>query len=343
MSGFKYKGTLLNDMIGVVHTLTDAANGQFIKDADSTSDVSQYFYPLNANLSGAVPATSIARLANPTLYTIPGVGDIEDLVIASYSNFTNIGNHSGSQVQIPSWANACSVFIIGGGGSGATGCQGFNPSPGQTKSNQQGRGGGGGGAGGIVSCSSIDISQTTKQLSLFIGAGGQGSTIVNTTGLPGQLSSFSIKQSTQGANQFYLDAQCGLGGNLGNQDGGAAGLGGAGGFYSFTGTSPGAINSGQGKEGQDGWGLNNYFYVNGGNISTLLNNTYIPQQIVSNGGSDQNQQQIGTQSLSFVAGQGYGAGGVGGAPCNQGNTGPIGLQSGAGMPGFVRIYWLNTA
>lgn len=342
MSGFKYKGTLLNDMIGAVITFASGPTNQFIKDADSTSDFTQYFNTLT-NLSGAVQSQSIAYLSNPTLYTIPVVGDIRNGVIAKYSDFASTGLHSGSQVQIPSWANACSVFIIGGGGSGATGCQGFNPSPSQSKSNQQGRGGGGGGAGGIVSCSSIDISQTTRQLSLFIGAGGLGSTIVNTTGQSGILSYFSIKQSTQGLPQFYLDAQCGLGGNLGDSNGGPAGLGGVGGFYSFTGTSPGAINSGQGKNGQDGWGGNNYYYVNGGNISTIINNTHIPQQIVSNGGSDQNQQQIGAQSLSFVAGQGYGAGGVGGAPCNQGNAGPIGIQSGDGMPGFVRIYWLNTA
>lgn len=350
MSDFKYKGTLLNLMIGAVSISQDTSNKQYIKDADTTTTLSQYYNPLK-NTSGPVSNTSIARLASNTLYSIPGSGDIMNSVIASYTDFIQLGTYSNSQIQLIqnlTWATSCSIFIIGAGGSGAGGSQGFNPSPGQTKNPQQGRGGGGGGGGGIIACSSIDISQSTKQLSLFIGDGGT-STDLDQAGNSGQSSYFSIKQSTESQNQIYLEAGGAMGGTVGSSNDGPSGSGGSGGNNSYTG--PGIvlnnIHSGQGKYGQDGAAGNVFNYCNGGTISTTLNGTYIPQQIISNGGSNQNQTQNGSQGITFANCQGYGSGGAGGASGYQGGgnvQSPTqgGSAGGAGAPGFIRIYWLNT-
>lgn len=348
MSGFKYKGTDLNDMIG------DVNKNSFITDATTTTTLSQYYSSLK-DTSGPVSTTSIARLGTNTLYSIQSSGDIMNSVIAYYTNFDSLGPHSGNQIQIPPWATSCSIFIIGAGGSGAGGSQGFNPSPGQTKNSQQGRGGGGGGAGGIVACSSIDISQSSKQLSLFIGGGGSA-TNYDQAGYSGQSSHFSIKQGSQGTDQFYLEAQGAMGGTVGSSNGGPSGLGGVGGYYSYTGTAPNNIHPGQGKSGQDGAAGNVFNYCNGGNISTILNGTYIPQQIISNGGYYQQQITSNGQGVIFADSQGYGGGGAGGASGYQGGGniqtppnptngqgGQGGSNGGAGADGFVRIYWLNTA
>jgi hypothetical protein len=351
LSGFQYKGTDLSLMIGSVSTIAQGNSGQYIKDSNTTDALSPYYNTLT-NLSGPVSPQSIARLANDTKYTFIPVGDIKNSVIASYVNFPSSG-----VAQIPSWANSCSVFIIGGGGSGAGGSQGFNPSPGQKKSNQQGRGGGGGGGGGIIVCPKVDISQSTRVLQVTIGSGGAGTTN-NQAGQVGGTSSITLQQSTAQQTafpqsitpQFKVSGGGGGGGTVGDQNGGPPGQGGAGGNFFLTTLQVGNGAYGEiGQAGQNGWGQNGYSYVNGGSISSLSYSNKIPIQIISNGGSlqiqtQQFQQPTAGQVIStLTVTQGYGAGGPGGAPCDQGNTGPIGTSGGAGAPGFVRIYWLNTA
>ena len=78
-------------------------------------------------------------------------------------------------------------------------------------------------------------------------------------------------------------------------------------------------------------------------ISSAFYGNKIPYQIVSNGGSGQQQTTVQGQFSNFSNSLGYGAGGSGGAAGTSNGPGPNGSQGGAGAPGFIRIYWLNTA
>lgn len=332
MSGFKYKGTLLNDMIGAVSTFASGPTLQYICDANSTSNFTQYFDPLTANLSGAVSATSNARLANPTLYTIPGY-DIADLVIASYTDCTTVGSVT---IIPPAWATACNAFVIGAGGSGAGGCQGFHPQ-GQGKSAQQGKGGGGGGGGGIISTLNYPTTGLTG-INVTIGNGG-AAVGMDSDGFSGGDSKIAFDSSQ------YMTAYGGYPGMIGSGNNGPSGIGGSGGgSYSTIAVTQGHF----GIDGQTGAAGNVFNYCNGGPINDQFYGQVLPLQVVSNGGSNQNQIQTGSQGIQFVSSQGYGSGGAGGASGNQ-QGGNIqtptqgGSDSGAGASGFARIYWLNTA
>ena len=364
MSGFKYKGTDLNQMIGAVSTQTNTQGNltQYIKDANSTSTLSPFYNPLT-NLSGPVPTYSIARLANPTKYLIPGSGDIANSVIAYYNDFTQVNTIVSA--NRPSWATSCSVIIIGGGGSGASGSQGFNPSPGQKKGAQQGNCGGGGGAGGMVTSYGFPIGPAS-QITVTVGQGGLANAqgILNLPGNSGNTSSVSISNSSQ---QLILNALGGGGGYVGSNSSTTPGLGGIGAYYNYQKNSQiqGSVIRGFiGSDGQDGApsgpsNSSSFAYCNGGfiNSQNVDIGNYLPYQIISNGGIGQQQNTLLTQITSptytyqnalgqypvFAAAQGYGAGGAGGAGGTQGGVGPLDPRGGAGSQGFVRIYWINTA
>jgi hypothetical protein len=283
-------------------------------------------------------------LYNPTLYTIPGY-DIADLVIASYSDYPG-----GTQAIItkPSWANACSIILIGAGGSGAGGTQGFNPSPGQSKNAQQGNCGGGGGSGAILCLQKII---NPALISLGVGMGGPG-TGLDAIGTAGGATSIQIQS---GSTIISCNAGGGGYGNIGQQeDNIVVGVGGIRGNPQFStfgplgptiqhidiygvtgqnGSSPGPSNASQ------------FTYCNGGSIDSSYYSNVLPIQIISNGGGNQSQSTLGTQYGvdPFPGSTGYGAGGAGGAGGTQGGPGPLGSTGGAGAPGFARIYWLNTA
>lgn len=333
-SGFKYKGTDLNDMIGTVSISQNTANSQFIRDtsANTTTTLSQYFNPLTNN-SGTVPSQSIARLYNPTLYNINSQ-DISNSVIASYTD-CNVGQ---SVVSRPSWANSCSVFIIGPGGGGAGGSQGFQKQSGQTKDSQNGRGGGGGGGGGIVYLSGIPINSASA-INVNIGAGASSASYDQ----PGYSGGFTYFNINNGGQQVCaISAFGGGGGTLGSSNGGSPGVGGAGGTFQIQTSLSGATGA-IGQNGQQGNPQQIFNYVNGGAISSAFYGNKIPYQIVSNGGSGQQQTTVQGQFSNFSNSLGYGAGGSGGAAGTSNGPGPNGSQGGAGAPGFIRIYWLNTA
>lgn len=345
MSGFKYKGTDLNDMINAINQNVN------IKDANTTFTLSPYYKTLT-NSSGSVPAQSIARLGTDTKYTIQKT-DIKEYVMAKYNDYTN---GVITDVTRPSWSTSCSVILIGAGGSGAGGTQGFNPSPGQSKNAQQGNCGGGGGAGGILVCKSIPLNSN----SIIKVCAGTGATAtgLDQAGSRGQDSYVSLLQGN--SPQFTAYAYGGSGGNLGQGDDTGVGTGGAGGQtllsltnsvnfttypyqgnYGQNGSSPGPSNSSQ------------FTFCNGGTISTSGYGNILPIQIISNGGVGQQQGTWLTSYQNYPASplgqygvfanvQGYGAGGAGGAGGNQGGSGPVGSQGGSGGNGLVRIYWLNT-
>jgi hypothetical protein len=341
MSGFKYKGTDLSEMIGTIN------QNIYITDSNTTTTLSQYYNPLTNN-SGPVLTTSIARLGSNTLYNIPVTGDIKNSVIATYDDFSTIGGPN--PATRPSWSTSCSVILIGAGGSGASGTQGFNPSPGQSKNAQQGNCGGGGGAGGIVACSGISLN-SNSQILITVGAGG-AETQFDQPGLSGGVTSFEISQA--GTSQFKVNAEGGFGGNLGQSSDTQPGVGGDGGFWNtipISGQVPGVTFTPYvGKNGQNGSSpgpsnASQFTYCNGGNVNVAGYNNIFPVQIISNGGGNQQQQTLGQQYgvNPFPPVQGYGAGGPGGAGGTQGGPGPVGSKGGYGGDGFVRIYWLNTA
>ena len=347
-SGFKYKGTDLNDMIG--SAITQQTSTQFIKDATSNTTLSQYYNPLT-NSSGPVSNTSIARLYNPTLYTIPGSIDVRNYVIAKYNDYT-VGSHEAINNK-PAWSNACSIFIIGAGGSGASGTQGFSPQGGQAKNAQQGNCGGGGGGGGVIICPFINLKSpmgtNISSIQIVVGDGGAATPNIDTSGSPGQITQVYMQNSGQQIGFNYdFTANGGDGGIIGQQTDTGVGTGGLGGnTQSVFAFGQGSSISYTGISGQNGSspGPSNaslFTYCNGGPINDTAYSNYLPIQIISNGGGNQMQTQIGQQTTTFANVQGYGAGGAGGAGGNQSGAGPSGSQGGKGAPGFVRIYWLNT-
>lgn len=341
-SGFKYKGTDLNEMIGSVSIIADAANGQFIKDVDATTTLSQYYNPLT-NSSGPVASQSIARLNSNVLYNIntpTGPTDISNTVIAAHEDY--VGGYSGL-IFSPTWANACSIILIGGGGSGAGGTQGFNPSPGQTKNAQQGNCGGGGGSGAIVYLQKIPIQ---GGISLIVGSGGPG-TGLDQEGTSGGITSANFFSQTQ---YYTCNAGGGGYGTIGQQSDTQPGVGGIPGNPQVFPTTGIQYISTPGSAGQNGSSpgpsnASQFTYCNGGSINSSYYGNVLPIQIISNGGGNQNQTQIGTQfgANPFPGATGYGAGGYGGAGGTQSGPGPVGSTGGAGAQGFARIYWLNTA
>jgi hypothetical protein len=338
-SNFQYKTTDLNDIIGIASITANVANGQYIKDANTNSQLSQYYNTLT-NSSG--PSTgNIAKLKSAVSYET-GLIDISNKVIAAHDDY--VGGQGGLLFP-PLWANACSIILIGGGGSGAGGTQGFNPSPGQQKNAQQGNCGGGGGSGAIVCLQNIPNPQS---ISLSVGVGGPG-TGLDTTGTSGGVTSL---QMFSGSTVISCNAGGGGYGNLGQGSDTQPGNGGIPGNPQFitapqnpaiqhidipgvagqNGSSPGPSNASQ------------FTYCNGGSIDSFYYGNVLPIQIISNGGGNQNQSTIGSQYgvNPFPGSTGYGAGGYGGAGGTQGGPGPVGSTGGAGAQGFARIYWLKS-
>ena len=348
MSGFKYKTTDLNEMIGPASITVNSANSVFIKDTANNSNFTQYYVPLRNDSGPPGQVTSyIGRLYNNALYTTsPILQDVKNSVIARHDDF--ITPVTGLQVNQnrPPWANSCSVIIIGGGGGGAAGQQGFQKQGSQTKDSQDGRGGGAGGAAGMVSSYDIQLT-STDQITIDVAAGGTAGVFANnnnsTAGGVGGSSVIYFKQA--GTTQLSITALGGQFGTVGSSNGQAPGTGGVGGWWSNTGPLPSQTQPYRGKDGQDGNPSAIFNFVNGGNVSLDSSaGNILPYQIISNGGGNQFQSQAGNQVNYFVAVQGYGAGGAGGAAGTSNGPAPAGTSNGgAGGNGFVRIYWLNKA
>jgi hypothetical protein len=348
MSGFKYKTTDLNDMIGLVSIGTNPSLSQYIMDSNTFTQFTQYYIPLR-NDSGPPGQVNnyIGRLYNNALYTTsPILQDIKNSVIARYNDFEQPVSGSNINSFRPSWANSCSVIIIGGGGGGAAGQQGFQKQGNQSKSPQDGKGGGAGGAAGMVSSYDIQLA-STDQIIIDVAAGGAAGVFAgnnnSTDGLPGGSSVIYFKAG--GSTQLSITALGGQNGFTGSSNGQAPGAGGLGGWWTVTGPFPQQTLPYRGKDGQAGGGSgDNRKFVNGGNVSLDSSaGNILPYQIISNGGGNQFQGQVGENLTTFVAVQGYGAGGTGGAAGNSNGPGPLGSQASPGGNGFVRIYWLNKA
>jgi hypothetical protein len=325
-NGYYYNGVLINDLIA--KNVNTSNTTYTIKDSNGTTSLSQYFggtYPMSN--TGGPKIGNIAAIPNLPYNITPALTNISSLEIAYYTDLIAPVN-TDIPVTIPIWATKCSFFIIGSGGSGAGGTQGFNPSPGQGKNPQQGSGGGGGGSGAVLYYINVPIQSSNDIIKGKVGSGANYH-ILDQDGTAGGITQLQIQKSLT-PYSFVLTG--GSGGRLGSSNGGAGGAGGAGGTIPSFSIIPGsnAYASVQGNVGTSG--TPSSVFLKG--LGVLPSNTYN-----QNGILPLIQGTVGDTSGTVVP-SGYGTGSGGGAAGTQSGPSPgQGSSSSPGNPGFIRIYW----
>lgn len=268
--------------------------------------------------------------------TLPGYkyqGNTVDNMPSVISTYTS--NGSGNA---PSWANKCSVIMVGGGAGGRSGSQGFQKNMGQAKNSQQGRRGGSGGGGGIIFIKDMPVTGS-EAYQVNIGSGGvggqyQGGASGGTAAQQGGDTQLIFTQQ----QVVTLNAQGGTPGNGGSTNGGGHGSNG----------SPGGSQIQiQGRNvGQQRNANTNQIAVDGATNNSGRNAGSRPRLVQANVAPvivSSTQSSNGGNNINSVNAlvSGYGAGGFGGAQGPSDGT-PGGVDDGGtGTGGFVRIFWHN--
>jgi hypothetical protein len=206
-----------------------------------------------------------------------------------YHAFTSSG------AFIPNEALTADYFVVAGGAGG-----GYSQ-------------GGGGGAGGVLSSTSVSLAQSGVYLAV-IGAGGVGSTSLQSYGMDGSNSIFSSSTAIGGGGG-------GTGGVTGRNGGSGGGTGGNG-----PGGTYGAKTTGQGNNGGTAYTAGNY-YGGGGGGGAGADGGNGSSGAGGNGGNGLNTWSTWLSSTGLGA-SGYIAGGGGGGTFTGGSYGTGGAGGG---------------
>lgn len=267
-------------------------------------------------------------------------GNAVDNVPSNISTYINDGSGI-----VPSWANKCSIIMVGGGGGGRSGSQGFQKNMFQSKNSQSGRRGGSGGGGGIVFLKDMVVTGG-EAFQVGIGRGGaagnyQGGASSGNAAQDGGTTQLSFPNGTA----VLLKANGGGAGNGGSTNGGDHGVSGNRGTAAINhGTRAAEIRNGDVRviAGAHRNNTNQNGHERNAGGRPVTNNQDVSPIIFSQTSNFQRANQVEDVVNQYNSlSNGYGTGGFGGAQ-GPSDGKPSGFDNGGnGRQGFVRIFWHN--
>jgi hypothetical protein len=332
LTNYKVSGTDLSGIFLANRGNGSVPNTGFVANINGTNkDLSLIFEP-----SGN--ASSNAMISNSTGYVAINGLDLRNIFASINATFgpTATGTYSISVVSIytvytftgdgsfnfNSSGTTLNYIVVGGGGGGGGGGKNVNG----TYNNY---GGGGGGGGGIVN-GYITVDNNTYNITIGSGGGGgsefNGYGNSNTSGSPGNPSTFNNITASGGQGGIRGGSAGGAGGAAGS---GSSGIGGAGAGYEYN----------AGVSGSNGTFIFGNYYCGGGGGGTggTINGGY-NAGLGGSGGGGAGGKVYNTQINPTQGTDGYGGGGGGGG----GGLHSLYTQNGAkGGSGVVILYYIN--